>query len=316
MLQAVLNKLRRVKSADPDATPVKSARDAADIYEVMLGRTPSADQIAAFEPPIGGGLTREFLLLSLFRSDEFQSQTADRKAAAIAECQRRFGVALSDLDLISWFHSIDLPGATTRGLKPLSALKQEANAIFRYGVAGKSVLDIGAWDGFFSFEAERRGAASVLSTDHFCWSGPGWGTKAGYDYAHAALKSKATSIDVDLPDLDPAKLGRHNIVLFLGVLYHLKDPVRGLELAASVCDDLLVIETATALNNLNEPAARYYPGSELNGDDTNFWAPNVACLEGMLSDIGFKRVETTLHPLWRKNASGAQRHITHAWKNA
>ena len=42
------------------------------------------------------------------------------------------------------------------------------------------MLDIGAWDGFFSFEAERRGASRVLATDHFCWSGEGWGTKAGF----------------------------------------------------------------------------------------------------------------------------------------
>src|SRR6185437_10792367 len=92
---------------------------------------------------------------------------------------------------ITWFHSFTLPdGEAMAGQKPADVLRQEADVIFRHPVAGKSVLDIGAWDGFFSFEAEKRGAARVLATDHFCWSGPGWGTKAGFDYVHGKLGSK------------------------------------------------------------------------------------------------------------------------------
>src|SRR4249920_1793425 len=89
---------------------------------------------------------------------------------------------------INWFHSLTLPGGeNTAGVKSAEVLGVEADVVFRHGVTGKSVLDIGAWDGFFSFEAERRGAARVLATDHFCWSGEGWGTKAGFDYAHGRL---------------------------------------------------------------------------------------------------------------------------------
>src|ERR1700760_2634834 len=92
---------------------------------------------------------------------------------------------------IRWFHSLTLPGGeAAAGEKPAAVLATEAEVIFRHGVTGKRVLDIGAWDGFFSFEAERRGAARVLATDHFCWSGEGWGTKAGFDYAHAKLGSR------------------------------------------------------------------------------------------------------------------------------
>ena len=76
---------------------------------------------------------------------------------------------------IGWFHSLSLPGGeTTVGEKAAAVLGAEAAVVFKHGVAGKRVLDIGAWDGFFSFEAERRGAAQVLATDHFCWSGAGW----------------------------------------------------------------------------------------------------------------------------------------------
>ena len=48
---------------------------------------------------------------------------------------------------------------------------------------GRTVLDVGAWDGFYSFEMERRGAAKVLATDHFCWGGNGWASQDGFNLA-------------------------------------------------------------------------------------------------------------------------------------
>jgi hypothetical protein len=70
-----------------------------------------------------------------------------------------------------WFHSIELAnGVVTPGIKSLDALRAEADAIFGpLDLRGKSVLDIGAWNGYFSFEAKRRQAARVLATDHYCW---------------------------------------------------------------------------------------------------------------------------------------------------
>ena len=113
---------------------------------------------------------------------------------------------------IRWFHSIDLGGGTiTDGYKSHVMLRDEAEIIFRHGVSGKSVLYIGAWDSFFSFEAEGRGASEVLATDHFSWSGPGWGTKEGFDYAHKRLQSSVLSLNVDTFDLDPRILGQFDI---------------------------------------------------------------------------------------------------------
>lgn len=166
-----------------------------------------------------------------------------------------------------------------------------ADVVFRLGVAGRSVLDVGAWDGFYSFEAERRGAARVLATDHFCWSGEGWGTKQGFYYAHARLGSRVESIDIDLPDLDPSALGTFDIVLVLGVLYHLRDPYAGLATAAAMTHDLLIVETVTACNILPLPVMRFYLGNELGNDPTNFWAPNVMCLRRLLKDLGFGRID-------------------------
>jgi hypothetical protein len=66
---------------------------------------------------------------------------------------------------------------------------------------GIRVLDVGAWDGFSPFEAERRGAAQVVATDDFCRSGPGWGTEAGFDLAHQALGSKVQSREIGVLEL-------------------------------------------------------------------------------------------------------------------
>ena len=220
-----------------------------------------------------------------------------------------------------WFHTHSLPdGEVTPGSKSAAVLEAEAGVIFKHGVAGKSVLDIGASDGFFSFEAERRGAARVLATDNFHWSGPGWGNKGGFDYAHARLGSKISSQDIDVPQISPETVGMHDVVLFLGVLYHVRDPLTALANAASVAGELLVVETVTALDLLPWPVMRFYEGDELGNDPTNFWAPNNRCLAGMARELGFKRVEMTGHPLtrphWRRPDSfwKHNRVVMHAWR--
>lgn len=92
------------------------------------------------------------------------------------------------IDQITWFHSIELaPGVVTPGLDAtrdrLDLLQIPAD------LRGRSVLDVGAWDGFFSFEAERRGAERVLATDSFAWDGTNWSTKAGFELCRSALSS-------------------------------------------------------------------------------------------------------------------------------
>lgn len=217
------------------------------------------------------------------------------------------------MSAIRWFHSFEFAdGQIIDGIRPLVRLKQEANVIFRHSVAGKSVLDIGAWDGYFSFEAERRGAASVLATDHFCWSGPGWGTKAGFDYVHARLASKVQSRDIDVFDLSP-KIGTFDVVLFLGVLYHLKNPLGGLEIVAKMTRQFAVIETEADALDIGVPVMRFYKGTELNNDPTNFWAPNLLCLDAMLLEAGFRHTEVAyVEPLPRD--AKRWRVVVHAFK--
>jgi tRNA (mo5U34)-methyltransferase len=224
-----------------------------------------------------------------------------------------------------WWHCIELgDGRVTPGHKALDVLKAEAEVIFRHGVEGRTVLDIGAWDGFFSFEAERRGAARVVAADKFCWDGGGIGSKRAFDFARRQLRSKVESEVVDLFELAPEKLGRFDVVLFLGVLYHLKNPFGGLERAAAMTSDLLVVETVLGAEWVKTPVMQFHAGAALSNDPTNFFTPNVLCLQAMLRDIGFRRIEVSPHPTisaapirnWygKVKLQPLGRTIVHAWR--
>jgi tRNA (mo5U34)-methyltransferase len=156
---------------------------------------------------------------------------------------------------------------------------------------GMTVLDIGAWDGFFSFEAERRGASRVVALDSFSWNGPGPGTKAGFELARRVFDSRVEDVEMDLFDMSPEKIGTFDLVLFLGVLYHMRHPLLSLEKVASVTGKHLILETALDLCAYNRPAMVFYPASELKGDATNWWGPNPAAVEAMLRDVGFRTVK-------------------------
>jgi tRNA (mo5U34)-methyltransferase len=185
---------------------------------------------------------------------------------------------------ISWFHSIDLgDGVRTPG-KDDSERKLRKLRLPE-SLEGKTVLDVGAWDGFFSFEAERRGAARVVATDWYVWGGVK-DRKAGFDYARERLGSSVEDLVIDVLDLSPETVGgQFDVVLFLGVLYHQRHPLLALERVASVTRDLLVIETEMSHLPTRKPAIRYY----LEGDD--WCAPNPAALRSMLADVGFREVE-------------------------
>ena len=161
-------------------------------------------------------------------------------------------------------------------------------------LSGKTVLDIGAWDGFFSFEAERRRASRVVACDYYAWHGVGWGTgrgKDGFELARTALNSRVEDVALDVLDLSPDKIGTFDVVFFLGVLYHLPNPLLALERVASVSRGLLILETVVDMVGIGRPAAAFYPDKELNNDPTNWWGPNHAAVQGMLTSVGFSRVD-------------------------
>jgi tRNA (mo5U34)-methyltransferase len=194
-------------------------------------------------------------------------------------------------EAIRWYHTIDLGGGVvTKGID--DSPFRLARLDLPQSLAGLTVLDIGAWDGFFSFEAERRGAARVVASDYFSWHGDGWGSKAGFELARRALGSKVEDLDIDVMDLSAERVGQFDVVFFLGVLYHLRHPLLALERIASVTRKLLVLETVVDMAGIKRPAVAFYPGRELNNDPTNWWAPNLPALHGMLHDVGFADVRT------------------------
>jgi tRNA (mo5U34)-methyltransferase len=193
-----------------------------------------------------------------------------------------------------WFHTIDLgQGVVTPGKNKTSETLKRIRLPIR--LDGRSVLDIGAWDGFFSFEAERRGARRVVAVDPECWRDPpwgvrGWGTKHPFEFARRALGSSVEDRDIDLLDISPQTMGMFDVVLFLGVFYHVPEPWAYLQAAASVCSELLIVETHADLLELPRPAVAFYPGTQVDGDPSTWWGPNVSALAAMLGHAGFTRV--------------------------
>ena len=196
-----------------------------------------------------------------------------------------------------WYHRIEVrPGIVTPGINE-SALHLQSLDL-PADCSGLRVLDLGARDGFFSFEMERRGA-DVLAIDYLP------ADRTGFSIAARILQSQVTYRQANIYHLDPAEIGTFDIVLFLGLLYHLPDPAGALRIVRNCCRsamylETLVIDQAVAmpdgsevpLGHLDErllsvPLMQFFPGASCNGDPTNFWGPNIRCVEALLEETEF-----------------------------
>jgi tRNA (mo5U34)-methyltransferase len=212
---------------------------------------------------------------------------------------------------LPWHHSIDLGGGVvTSGNKSVAQCNDEAALIFdRIDLRGRSVLDIGAWNGFFSFEAKRRGAGRVLATDSYCWAHPDIKGREAFEIARSALGFEIDSQEIDAADLSAETVGKFDIVLYLGVFYHRYDAIESLAKVARLAKELLIVETHLELRNVDVPAMVFFPGRELAQDPTNWWGPNEHCMKALLQGHGFGEIEMTAHP------AGSNRAIFHAWRD-
>jgi tRNA (mo5U34)-methyltransferase len=212
-------------------------------------------------------------------------------------------------ELGDWFHNLDLRGIKTApdhflGDYPAVKWRRFANAI-PADLRGKSVLDIGCNGGFYAIEMKRRGADRVVGMDY----------DATY-LEQARFAAAVSEVDVELRQLsvyDVAKLGeKFDLVLFMGVLYHLRHPLLALDLIHEhVAKDLLVFQSLQRGGEALEPVATDYPFGERDifnrpgfprlhfieqqyaGDPTNWWIPNRACSEALLRSAGFEIIN---HP--------------------
>jgi FkbM family methyltransferase len=245
-----------------------------------------------------------------------------------------------------WWHTIDLGhGVVTPGRKAAS-LEGELLSLRLPDLVGKTVLDIGAWDGYYSFETERRGARRVVALDHFVWSidvdacpvpadsrhlpppdAPGvWRPdtlpgKRGFDTTCEALGSNVEPMVADFMATDPATIGTFDVVLFLGVLYHLEDPLGALRRLAAVTGDVAIIETEAIVVRDEGASAlcEFFSDDQLAGDSTNWWAPNLAAIQGLLRVAGFEHsVAVKEPPPMSDDGPGVMhyRAVVHAYKHA
>ncbi len=172
----------------------------------------------------------------------------------------------------------------TPGFTQPKVHKIRSSAIPR-NLKGRTVLDIGAWDGYYSFECEKRGAKVTVIDNNQHLKG-----HKGFYTAKKILNSKVKFYQMDLFDL-PKLREKFDIVLFFGVLYHLKYPLKALETISAKTKKLLILESHYIKTNTKEPVMRFYPGEELSNDSTNWWGPNKRCIIDMLKVVGFKKVE-------------------------
>jgi tRNA (mo5U34)-methyltransferase len=212
-------------------------------------------------------------------------------------------------ELGEWFHNLDLNGVRTApehflGDYPAVKWRRFADRIPN-NLAGKSVLDIGCNAGFYAIEMKRRGAARVLGID----------TDERY-LAQGRFAAEMCNAEIEFRNLsvyDVGSLGeRFDVVLFMGVLYHLRHPLLALDLIHEhVASDLLILQSMQRGSDEVEPLQEDYtfwevdifdrPGfpkmhfieHKYSDDWTNWWIPNRACVEAMLRSAGFEVLE---HP--------------------
>jgi tRNA (mo5U34)-methyltransferase len=208
-----------------------------------------------------------------------------------------------------WFHNLDLGGVQTA---PTHMLGDYPSCKWRHfahvvppDLRGMTVLDIGCNAGFYAIEMKRRGADRVVGID----SDPAY-------LAQARFAAEVSGVDLDLQPLSVYEVSRlrerFDLVLFMGVLYHLRHPLLALDLIHEhVARDLLLFQSMQRGSDRVTPVAADYdfwdqdvfddPGyprlhfveQRYAGDPTNWWVPNRACAEAMLRSAGFAILE---HP--------------------
>lgn len=206
---------------------------------------------------------------------------------------KRIDVGVGD---IHWWHSIYIPGHGYTEGKGNHGPNGGDWPHTRYGMpkdcTGMRVLDIGAWDGFFSFKAEELGAKFVLATDCDVKEGGTWAGSEGFKYAKKARGSNVdwTELNIEKDDSIYFSTAKFDLVMCYGVLYHLRNPLQAMYNLAQLTKQggVCLIETAKTNENV-VPMLEYRPG--FDEDPTNYFYPNDKWLELVAKEVGFKSIE-------------------------
>lgn len=212
-------------------------------------------------------------------------------------------------ELGQWFHNLDLHGVKTApdhflGDYPTTKWQRFANALPQ-DLSGRTVLDVGCNAGFYSIQMKLRGADKVVGVD----------TDEVY-LAQARFAAEVNGVQIDFRHLSVYQLHqlgeKFDLVLFLGVLYHLRHPLLALDmLHEHAVKDLLVIQSMLRGSELvarveddyefweqgifddRKFPQMYFIERRFSDDPTNWWIPNRACMEAMLRSANF---EIVAHP--------------------
>lgn len=200
-----------------------------------------------------------------------------------------------------WYHRIYL-GNGIYTMPPTLADQVWAliKPAFPADLKGASMLDVGCNAGFFSILAKSRGAGRVLGVEFL-----------DMFFEQAEHIRKIWQMDIEYRLMDAHDIGKideqFDIVMFAGILYHLKNPLQVLEYIGHRCRDAVVVESEVIpddprnllmarigprgnfrLTATTKGFMKFYERDELNGDSSNWWAPDTECLMGMLRVAGFK----------------------------
>jgi tRNA (mo5U34)-methyltransferase len=205
--------------------------------------------------------------------------------------QRAVNPVKEGLDRTGLYHSIRLPsGEVLEGAMPL-AYQEDRWSWFGLpeDLSGKRALDVGPWDGYFTFELERHGA-EVTSIDY--------ADLDTFRKLHALFGSHAKYINMDVYDVTPERLGHFDIVLLLGVLYHLKHPLLALERICAITRDVCIVDTYVVdpkayVEGTSSPIpyAEFYERGELGGQLDNWCGPTVSQVQAWIRTAGFARAD-------------------------
>ena len=207
-------------------------------------------------------------------------------------------------ELPLWHHRIPLPdGVETPGTAPRHP---EAFGLPER-LDGKRVLDVGALDGYWTFEALSRGADEVVAIDDFSvYRRAGDGQRprpwATFDLCREALgydPVRCRRVRMSIYEASEVMLGRFDLVLVFDVLPYLRYPLMALDRLAPLCDGDILVESAI-LDDFSPyrgglghgypnapPAMEFYPGNQYGGDPTRWWSPSLAGLSKMVATAGF-----------------------------
>lgn len=137
----------------------------------------------------------------------------------------------------------------------------------------------------------------MLATDSHCWDHPHYRGRETLGLCAAEL-----GLDIETRHLDPttlpAGLERFDLVLFLGVFYHLRNPLPVMEALGEVTGRCLLLETHQDALEQPRPMMVFYPGTEMNRDATNWWGPNPPLMLHLLLQAGFTRILYRNHPVY------------------